>query len=195
MPNGDIYQCTAEMNFNNQDIVNVYHFVQVGADGSGDPREKVGLIWLANFETPLLAVLSDEVTIDVLRIRRLSVGQTQSFITTVGTAGGIPGQPLPTNQVAVLRLYGVRSGAKGIGNMRLPGVDNVFVNEGQVNASYVALAELFGDEFESNHTDGPSSYVFRSVVLGNDGVGRQVQRAVMTSRIKQLRSRTIGQGQ
>ena len=195
MPAGDIYQCTAEMNMDNQDIVNVYHFVQIGADGTGDPRQKVGLIWLANFETPLLACMTADVQIDVLRIRRISPTTTQSFITTVGTTGGLPGASLATNQVAVLRLYATKAGRKGIGNLRIPGIDNTFINEGQIDASYVGILEIFGLAFEVDQTDVASGYSFRSVVLGTDGVGRQVQIVRATSRIKQLRSRTIGQGQ
>jgi len=194
MPDGDVYEATCEMTFNNQEIVNGYHFVQVGADGSGDPRQAVGLVWIGFFEGPLLDVISDEVTVNVVRTRRVLPTQTQSFITTIGTAGTIIGNPLPTNEVAVLRLYGTLAGRKGIGNIRLPGVDAAFVNEGQVNASYVALAELLGDSFEEDQEDVPSDYKFRSCVLGTDSVPRKVQRALMTSRIKQLRSRTIGQG-
>ncbi len=194
MAAGDVYECTAEMDFNAQQITNGYHFVQIGADGTGDPRQAVANVWIANFEAPLLAALSSQVTVNVLRIRRVLPTQTQALVATIGTAGDVAGQPLPTNQVSVLRLYATKSGRKGIGNMRLPGVDNVFVNEGVVNAAYVGITELFGDAFEANQTDGPTSFVFRSCVLGTDAVARQVQRALMTSRIKQLRSRTIGQG-
>lgn len=194
MASGDIYQCTCEMDFNNQAIVNVYHFLQIGADGTGDPRAALATIWEDNFEAPFLALISEQVTVDSLRIRRILPTQTQSFFRAIAEIGDIIGQPLPTNQVAVLRLYGVRAAGKGIGNMRIPGVDNVFVDEGQVNGSYVGIAELFGDEFEQSHLHVASSFTFRSCVLGTDDVARQVQRARMTSRIKQLRSRTVGQG-
>ena len=195
MAAGDVYECSAEMTHNQQQIVMGFHFVQIGADGSGDPRQAVANVWLGNFETPLLACLSSQVQINVLRIRRVLPTQTQSLVATVGTLGTVIGVTLPTNQCAVLRLYGVLAARKGVGNVRMPGIGATFIDEGQVNASYVGLTELFGDAFEVDQTDIPTAFTFRSCVLGTDDVPRQVQRALMTSRVKQLRSRTIGQGQ
>lgn len=194
MAAGDVYSCGLDMTLNAQELNMGFHFVQIGADGSGDPRQAVANVWLANFETPLLNALVAVVTLGVLRIRRVLPTTTQSLVATVGTVGLVAQNPIPTNQCAVLRLYGVLAGRKGIGNIRMPGIGIDFVDEGQVNASYVGLSELFGDPFEVDQTDIPTAFTFRSCVLGTDSVPRQVQRALMTSRVKQLRSRTVGQG-
>ena len=193
MPINYIYELDCDMTFNNQKVTNIYHFVQTGADGSGDGRFAIGTGWVSEFLAPLLSLLADEVQVDILRIRRLLPIQTQTLIVTINEPGLVAGQPLPTNQCSVLRLYGTRDGRKGIGNMRLPGVDNGFVDEGRIDGSYLALMELYGDKFEADFTD--TGWTFRSVVLGTDDVGRKVQVTKATSRIKQLRSRTIGQGQ
>ena len=194
MPAGDVYQLTAEMTFDNQQVVNGYHFVQVGVDGSGDPREAVALIWNDLFQAPFSNLVSNNLEINNVRVRKVLPIQTQAFVLAVNEQGSVAGDVLPTNMCAVLRLYGILSGRKGIGNLRIPGVVVTFIADGQVDASYVGIAEIFGNLFEADQTEAGSGFVFRSCVLGTDDVARTVQRAVMTSRIKQLRSRTVGQG-
>lgn len=194
MAAGDIYELSLDMTFDNQAIMNRYHFVQIGSDGTGDPRISVTETWELSFRAAFLNLISDEVAIVQQRCRRVLPDQTQQLVTNDAVAGNVTGDVLPTNCVSILRLYATASGRKGVGFMKIPGVATAFVNEGRINSSYEGIAELFGDPFEVDHTHGGTGYVFRSCILGTDDVARQVQTARCTSRIKQLRSRTIGQG-
>lgn len=194
MAAGDIYEMSLDMTWQAQAIMNRYHFVQIGSDGTGDARTSVAQNWDTFFRPFFLALISDEITVTQSRVRRVLPVQTQQLVTAEGVAGMVAGDVLPTNCVAILRLYGVLAGRKGVGFMKIPGVATAFVNEGRINSSYEGTAEIFGAPFEVDQTHGGTGYVFRSCVLGTDDVARQVQTARATSRIKQLRSRTIGQG-
>ena len=194
MPAGDIFELSVDMMFDSQAIMNRYHFVQIGSDGSGDARVSCTEVWDAFFKITFQNLVSDEITIVQKRCRRVLPVQTQQLVSSDGAHGSVTGHVLPTNCVAILRLYGTPSGRKGVGFMKIPGVATAFVNEGRINSSYEGIAELFGDQFEADNTHGGTGFVFRSCILGSDDVARQVQTARCTSRIKQLRSRTIGQG-
>lgn len=195
MPAGDVYELTLDQIVADQSISNVHHFVQIGSDGTGDPRAAVAAVWASFYNTPYLNLLSTGVTVFQSRTRRVLPTQTQQFTASIFLSGAVVGVPLPTNQCAIMREYATPSGRKGVGHVKLPGVDNVFVNEGRINGSYRGLIELFGDIFEADRTDSGSGFAFRSCVLGTDGVARQIQLTRATSRIKQVRSRTVGVGE
>jgi len=194
MPDGDIYESSVDGLIASQAVTNVHHSVQIGTDGTGDPRVAVASIWATFFQTAFLNCVVDDYLLTITRTRRLFPTQTQSFVTNVALNGNVVGDPLPTNQCAILRQYGTLTVRKGVGHVKMPGVDDVFVDEGRVNASYVGLAEIFGNVFEVDQTHAASGFVFRSCVLGTDNVARQIQATKMTGRIKQIRSRTIGVG-
>jgi hypothetical protein len=194
MPAGDIYEMAVDQQFANQQISNIHHFIQIGVDGLGDGREGLATVWVSEFEPPYLNLISSQVDVLQTRIRRLFPTQTQQSFDSRNVPGNVVGNPLPTNQCSILREYAIPDGRKGVGHVKIPGVDNVFVNEGRVNGSYVGIAEIFGNVFEVDQTVPIQGWVFRACVLGTDDVARQIQRTRMTSRIKQIRSRTVGVG-
>lgn len=195
MPQGDIYEVAIDQTLNEQQISNVHHFIQQTPDGTGLAVNALSAVWATFFEVAFQNVLSIDVLITQRRIRRIAPTETQTDFTTVSVIGNISADPLPPNQVSVLRLYATPSGRKGIGNTRISGTPLSFVEQGRITGSYVALLELYGNSFEVDNTDVSSNYTFRSCVFGSDGVARPIEVAKATTRIKQLRSRTIGQGQ
>jgi len=52
MPAGDIYELSVDAQYNGQNVTNVMHMVQIGADGSGDARVAVNAIWVGVFDAP-----------------------------------------------------------------------------------------------------------------------------------------------
>lgn len=194
MPAGDIYELSCDSLLDLQNLTNVHHFVQVGADGTGDPRVALASIWTLSFQVAWLNTQPLTSTLVQTRGRRLLPTQTQSFFTAVGVAGGIIGDVLPANSVVVLREYAIPSGRKGIGNQRISGIPASGTDAGVIDTTYAALVELYGLPFTVDQTHVASGFVFRACVLGSDDVARKIEKVLATTKVKQLRSRTIGVG-
>lgn len=195
MPAGDIYELNVDQQIAGQDITNVYHFKQIGADGTGDAREAVDAMWDTVFKGAYLACVTDQTTLDQYRVRRISPTTTQSQITTAVGTGVETGEGLPTQSCAILRCAALPSGRKGTGHVKISGVLMDFISQGRIDTALEALMVTFGALMESNQTDAGSGYVFRQVVWSIiDSVARDILSARPTARIKTVHSRQIGVG-
>lgn len=192
----DILECNIDMTYSGQDVTNVLHFIQVGADGAGDVREALATLWEDHYKTTFLALLVNAVSVVQLRIRKLYPTQTQQHLAPILEGGDSVANGMPPNCCAIMRCASVRDGRKGVGFMKITGVPQDAVNEGRINLAYGALVNAHGAVYEDDQTESGSGFVFRSVVYSViDNVGRAILKAGATSRVKTVYSRSAGVGQ
>lgn len=195
MPDGDLYEMNVDLTYAGQNCVNVHHFLQIGADGTGDPRSALHQMWFLKYSAKLQTIMVADVTIVQTRIRQLKPIQTQTLITSAGFAGTHTGDALPPHAACLLRQRGFPTGRKGTGGMKIVGVPTSEVKQGIIEVAYAALVQTYGDLSESNQADGTTGFNWRSCVFSQiDGVPRLIEKSKVTPRIVTVHSRQIGVG-
>jgi hypothetical protein len=191
MPAGDIYEASYNATYVGQNIATVFHFVQIGADGAGDARDSVNLMFANQFEAAILTGLTDGVVSTAIRSRRLFPTQTQALTLALAAAGTVLNPGLPPNQVGILRTYGPLLGRRGIGRVTVTGIPTEDVNEGRLNIDQIAFRNVLAAALELDQADGVSTFLWHAAVLSRvDNIARQINHAGILTQIKNLRSRT-----
>ncbi len=192
---GDIYELTTRMTIFTQNVVNVHHLLQSRADGSGKAEDAIDVIWNAIFKTAFKDVMTGDVTIVDLSIRRIKPTQTQPTVYAVGESGSIMSGTLPSNCCAIVRQFAQPAGRKGSGHVKIVGVPQDNINEGRVNAAYATLLNTYGTKFAAEVVDAASGYGFDPAVYSTiDSVARPILKAGAASRVRTVHSRQIGVG-
>lgn len=195
MPDGDVFECSVDQTLAGQNITNVYHFIQVGSDGSGDARSALRDMWNFFYKVKFLDCVVTDVALVQARIRRISPTQTQTLTSALTGSGDIGVESLPSQSCAILRCYAIPSGRKGTGHVKLSGIANTLVAAGRISASLLAIIRLYGQVMETDHADAGSGFVFRQVVWSIvDSVAREIVQARPTGVVKTVHSRQIGVG-
>jgi len=138
MPDGDTYELSQEAIYEGQSVVNVFHYLQVGADGTGDPRLGLVNAWLDELFGLIIPNLVPEYAMLQFRTRGILLNETQTLLTLNVTNGGNLGDGLPPNSVAMTRNYGERAGRKGTGRTLWTGVPELQTDQGLCELAYLA---------------------------------------------------------
>jgi hypothetical protein len=198
MPAGDIYECVYDLTYGGQNIASVFHFVQIGTDGAGDPRTSVNLMFLNEFKTQYLFGLVDGLVGVGIRTRRIKPTETQALSASTTTAGNLAVPGLPPNQVGIMRTYGpiLRAippllGTRGIGRIMIPAIPEEDVEAGRLNVDQIGFRNNFADKLIDDQDDGSTSFLWHAAVYSRvDFVARKIEKAFMLAPIKNLCSRT-----
>ncbi len=194
MPAGDIYECTVRMSFFGQNVVNVHDFLQSGADGAGKAEDAIEVAWLAVFKTALLNIMTPDVTVDDLSIRRIKPTQTQPTVYGQADPGVATGESLPTHCCAIVTQLAEPAVRKGTGHVKIAGVPSDQVRGGRISESYADDLNTYGDGFEAEIIV-PSAYRFFPAVYSQiDSVARPILKAGGRSRVRTVHSRQLGVG-
>lgn len=196
MPASDIFELNVDMTWNGQNCVNVHHFTQVGADGSGTWQAALQSVWEDNYKAPLLDMMVTAVLVVQTRMRRLFPTQTQQTIVSVAENGDLLDIGVPTHCAVLLRQRGFPTGRKGTGGVKLCGAPAGEVLNGRITVAHAAKVATYGNVSEANIVDGATGYTFRSGVLSQvDDVFRAIEKSQVTPRVVTVHSRQIGVGQ
>ncbi len=191
MSANDIYEAVVDATYAGQNIATVLHFTQVGGDGSGDPRDSIGLMFTTVFETAMVDGLNDNLSLVALRTRRIFPSETQATTLVLTGVGNVVPQGLPPNQVAVIRTYGNLTGRRGIGRILVSGIPEEDVIKGRLNSDQITLRNVFADLLEADQDDGVTAWLWRACVYSRlDDIGRKIENAGLLTIIRNLRSRT-----
>lgn len=194
MPDGDIYEATVQMSFFAQQVVNVHHFVQSGADGAGKAEDAVDVAWANVFKTALRNIMTDDVTINALSIRRIKPTQTQPTVYGYADNGLATGESLPTHCCAIVTQLAEPAGRKGTGHVKIAGVPSDEVKGGRISGDYATDLNTYGDGFEAEIIT-PSAYRFFPAVYSQiDSVARPILKAGGRTRVRTVHSRQFGVG-
>lgn len=195
MAAGDIFELSVDQTYTGQNGVNVHHFTQVGADGTGDARTALFNVWNDNYRAALIAIIIADVNIVQVRIRRINPTQTQSLITAVGETGTRTNPGLPPHCAVLVRQRGFSTGRKGTGGTKIWGVSANQVANGRIDTLEADLYTAWGDLSESDITDGGTGYKFRAGVFSaSDSSFRVIEKSQVTPRVVTVHSRQIGVG-
>ncbi len=193
MPAGDTYELSYEAIYEGQSVVNVFHAIQIGADGSLDPRKGLELAFSTDLKPLILSNLVNEYQELQIRTRGILLNETQTLLTLIGATGGIVGDGLPPNSVLMTRNYGLRAGLKGTGRTLWTGIAEGDTLQGIISIAALALWVPYEAAAAIPITDPVTGWVFQLAVKGSvDNVLRAFQRCETQPRMRTLRSRTIG---
>lgn len=195
MAANDVFELSVDMDFGQQNCVNVHHFIQNGVDGTGIWQDALTSVWEDSYEASFLALMTTAVNVVQLRMRRLLPTQTQQTIVSVGELGTHLGASLPTHLACLLRQRGFPTGRKGTGGVKICGVPTSEVLNGKITVAYAAKVTTYGNISEADIVDGATGYSFRSGVLAqSDDTFRAIEKSQVTPRIVTVHSRQIGVG-
>jgi len=193
MPSGDNYQLTLEATYNGQAVVNVFHFKQSGADGTGDVRESLADVFQAQVWPLIQARLTDEYEKLGYLTKGIKPNETQTLITSSIANGSLVEDGMPPNSVMQMTNYAVRSGLKGTGRTMFTGLPETDVENGIINLADQASWVTYITKMLATMTDGVLLWSFDFGILDlSTNTIRDVERMEVQPRMKTLRSRTIG---
>lgn len=193
MPAGDNYQLVHEAVYNGQSVINVYHWIQIGADGTGDPRQSLANIFNIQVWPLIQANTVDEFVQLGYRTKGIIPNETQTLLTTAGLTGDLVEDGLPPNSVTQLTNYGAPLGRKGTGRTLMTGVPESAQQDGVLDILYQGSWVTYETLLIVPVIDGVTSWSFQFGILDTAlNVIRPVQRIEVAPRMKTLRSRTIG---
>jgi len=194
MPNGDIYELTVRSTYASQNIVNVHHFVQNQADGTGTAEDSLDEIWQAGFKIAFADLFTAEMNVVDLSIRRIKPTQTQPTVYPVSQIGSFMGDGLPPQCCALVRQSAEPAGRKGSGSVKICCVPLTETHEGRISAAYATLMNTYGAKFVPEYV-ATTGYRFNAAVYSQiDNVARPILKAGAASRIRTVHSRQIGVG-
>ncbi len=195
MADQDTLSLSCDLTYNNQNCVNVLHFVQQGASGTGTAMDALGVMWTANYKTLYKGLMTVGVNIVQIRVRRLTVVESQSVITAVGEIGTHSGGGMPTHSSALLRQRGASAAARrGTGGQKICGVPRSIVKNGRITEAYATLMQAYGVLGESDITESGSGYKFRQIIISVGGSAGVIVHNSVAPRLVTVRSRQIGVG-
>jgi len=193
MPAGDTYELDLEALYQGQAVVNVFHFFQVGGDGTGDVRQSLANAFALVLQPLIVSNLVEEYVTQQFRVRGVDGSETQTLLVLDTTTGGIIDDGLPPNSVLMTRNYGLRDALKGTGRTCWTGIAETDQEKGVMKlvplAGWVAYENAAKDTIE----DPALGWDFQLAVRSpSDEIFRPVLRLETQPRLRTLRSRTIG---
>jgi len=195
MPADDIFELGVDMTHAGQNVSNVHHFKQIGADGTGTWQDALLQIWQDNYKALLKALMVTAVEIIQVKVRKLFPTQTQQQALAVAENGTVLDTGLPPHAAALVRQRAIPTGRKGTGGVKIVGVPTQEVEDGRITVSYRNQLESYGNVSEADITDPTSGYVMRSGVLSKvDNSFRSIVKSMATPRIVTVHSRQINVG-
>lgn len=193
MPAGDLYELALDCVFEGQACTNTYRATQVGADGTGDPRQALASAFNVDLWPLLKTNLVETFVQRAYRVRGIHLNETQTLIVPADDTGTVDEIGLPPNCVLLCRNYAQPIGRKGTGRNLFSGIPESQLNEGNFDGLYLGGWSNYTEAVADNISDPGSAYIFRCGVWNSDlEAVLQFQRSEVQPRCRTLRSRTIG---
>jgi len=195
MAQNDVFELRVNYVMNSQKMVNVHHFVNDSAAGTGDEPSALADVFNNDFVPVLTTALTDSITVASISARGVGAAQTQYVEVDASSPGAIASQPLPTNIAGVISMYTGGILPRDRGRVYIPGLPEAGQDRGVVSVATYSNLNDYAFLFNDDHTDAATGYVFHMVVWSPAFPAvRQVQLAVPQSILKSMHSRTIGVG-
>lgn len=197
MAAGDTYQVRNLWTLFGQKCVNVFHYTQVGVDGTGSGRQALMDAYTLSEVSQYLLLSSPDAVFDVVGVKGVGAILSQEIVEPIGLGGTNSGDAMPPNMTLAVTFYTATKGPKGRGRTYLIGVPEDVVENGVVLEAYHSGVLLTWLNAQNDLlTDPGSGYTFRRSIWNPiDDVGHNIIFGDTNPRVRNLRSRTIGQGQ
>lgn len=188
---GDVIQLSVNQDVHGVSMANVYHFIQLNAEGAGErPEIEIMLAWnetLALLQS-VMSVAAWEQECLTARVVR-PVGGIQ-FINTTNVAGIAPGNGLGAGTCCVGRLYSEAAIKRGRGRKFLPGVPQNVHNLGRLTAAGHANLVMFLQQLLLTLQKAGGTVQFALVIISSlDALIRTVIAALAWPTLTKLSSR------
>ena len=132
MAANDVFEARLNFTLYNQKCVNVFHFRQEDADGSGSARAALAALIGVNWVAKYVLAQTDDTTFDSIGVRRVFPTPLQEIVDSVALDGTFSGEAYPPNVTVCMTLYAADGGRRGIGRTYLVGVPEGAANFGAI---------------------------------------------------------------
>lgn len=195
MPIGDIFELCVDQSIGANSFVNCHHFKQLDNDGPVDMRLEMTNAFNTDVIPDQQLIQGTDVTIDGLRVRRVSPIETQTLTNPLSVAGLRVGETMTANIAAQVAWYSEPASPVRVGRTWISGIVEEDVFQGLLIDAARTLLINFIDILAADIT-GPNAVNFRKVLYkALDETAEEVLTGQPRSPTKKLASRTIGVGQ
>lgn len=150
---GDIYEASLLYSIKGEKVANVLHFREDVTPGTVDPPLDLANTISASFWTGNLdLVMSNDVTLQMIRARRISPTLGGGILLPVNTDGQVSADTLPPNNCAVMTLYTARTDRAGRGRVFLSGVPDTWQGDGLIEVAVAPTYQAIMDNLKTYFT-------------------------------------------
>lgn len=142
---GDILRASLLYSVKGEKCANVLHFKEIDDPGADNERLLGEAIANDLWGTPLRACVSNDCTLQMVRVSRIDPTVGGPINVAVDNHGTVTEDTLPPNSTVLLSLYSARLDRAGRGRMFIPGVPKTFNQDGLLPQSAVSTFNTFAD--------------------------------------------------
>jgi len=191
MAAGDVYQIGAVQVIDTVAMENVFYMKVIDDDGVSEKVTNAAAAFNSNVRSAMKAVQSNELNHECTLIRKVYPTTDIAEVVLVDEDGGQLYPSLPQNVAFILSLYAGDGDKNKRGRAFIPGLPEVKVKEGRIDAGLVSLFGDLEDSFTSDISEAGASYrmqVFSRKLNIHTNVASAVVRPIPTK----VRRRTPG---
>lgn len=188
----DVYRAAIASQVNGVNCLNVFHFIQIDADGAEVPPDSLK----AALETILLPVwvpmISPQVSIDSVIIRKILPSGSQPFAYSLASGTGTHAgtQAMPANLAVVNTHYTTVLSKRGRGRVYYAGIPQTMVDASVPKAAWVSLFGTFITVLKAQIQDAGSGINWQWVHYSpTDNAVRVITHTEQRMQLRTLRER------
>jgi len=146
---GDRYEASLLYSLKGEKCANVLRFQQTQNTSTVSDELDLGNAIKADLWPAIKAASSDDLVLQIIRVRRYAPTAGGSIMVTVDEAGSISEDSLPSNNCVVITMYSESPTKNGRGRIHLPGIPDTHNQDGLLPASVTGLYEAISTVMEA----------------------------------------------
>lgn len=195
MPQNDIYELNIDGTLHDQQIRQVHHYRQ----DSGDPATSIGATlidaWDEFVKPEYQAFASDELTFTIGSARRIFPNPSQTVFANLSGTGAKVAPSSAANTVALSSYYGRGNPAWHIGRTFVSAIPKINIHAGLLDAATRTLVQAFAAKLIEQLTDSTFGTNWQKILWNTTlATALDILQSQVRTRIRKLRSRTVGEG-
>ena len=191
MPSGDVYSASSRFSIKGEKTVNVLHFSQTSADGSGPVNQELADAILQDIWPSYKALLSNDCTLQNISVYKIAPAVGGSILVNVAEAGGVAVDTIPPNACVVATLYTDHFTGRGRGRIFMSGIPDSHVDGGRIVNASAALYVTFLNTLKAPIAFGSGVSFVPSVWSTKGAIARPITAHALRAALHNLRSRRM----
>lgn len=153
----DIFEMVVGQQQNGQKLVNVLHFKQVTNNVAPDPIPDLVQAFGAYLQGVWLACMSNQLSIETLKIKRVGPTVGGSFVFPIDEAGLVVEDGVPPNANVIISFQSLALGKHQRGRVYLSGVPDTFHQDGTINPAGFTVYQTLAQGLVTVVNDGAAT--------------------------------------
>ena len=165
---GDLYEASLLYSLKGEKCVNVLRFQQTTNPSTVSDELDLGNAVKADLWPAIKTASSEDLVLQMIRVRRYAPTAGGSIMVTVDEAGGVSEDSLPSNNCVVITMYSDNSTKHGRGRIHLPGIPDTHNADGLLKQATAVLYEAIATAMEATF-NGPDGGQWSYGIGDSDG--------------------------